>query len=227
MVNRTKLILWLPMLVVLIGGQARAEIVWGAPRGITVSETAPEQDQFAAKEFQRLYKLRTGRELQIYTHDVYKGVYIGRTTLKENPPAPPTNENQVGLRLGRGEDDEHYIQKCLQFNFDDLDAGGFAYMAKGWTTFEWALLIAGKTPDDTVQAVYCFCEDHLGLKRLKSGEFVVSDEPLKDWGPVKYVSGRPSKEDSDSALKEKAKPAVEPDPSQSSESHIPSSSAQS
>ncbi|MCL4693110.1 MAG: hypothetical protein KJ060_11445 [Candidatus Hydrogenedentes bacterium] len=182
---------------------ALSEIVWGMPpTHIVVSEQAPEQDQIAAKEFQRLYKLRTGTELKIYSQAGHKGVLIGRTTLREYPPVPPASDTP-GLQIGRGEDREHYIQKALRFNFDDLEPGGFAYMATGWV-MDYKLLIAGKTPEDTIAAVYDFCERHLGVKRLDSGEFVASEEPVKDWGAAKRVTGLRREGNADSPSSTKA-----------------------
>lgn len=205
-----KIVAELAIVIMFFTGQARAELVWGKPTHISVSENAPEQERFAAREFQRLYRLRTGTELKIYPHAGGQGVLIGRITLREYPPVPPASKNPPGLRRGRGEDREHYIQKVLQFNFDELESGGFAYMTTGWV-MDYKLLIAGKTPADTIEAVYGFCEQYLGVKRLESGEFVAADGPVKDWGPVKRVSGLPPEEKSEisATLEGQSQPEVD------------------
>lgn len=202
-----------PALSLLFAVQARALLVWGEPSGIVVSENAPEPEQMAAKEFQRLYKLRTGVELRIHHKDRENGVYIGRTTLQENPPARVSSRGTVI----QGQDLEHYIQSSLDFNFDELDSGGFAYMTAGWTS-TFRLLIAGKTPEDSISAVYHFCEKHLGLRRTESSEFKVAEEKLKDFGPLKYVAGQPPKEGAGAQPKPADKPAPQATPKVPSES---------
>jgi len=180
----------LPMLVLAFGlcASSNAELAWGKPASIVVAINAPEEEQIAAREFQRLYKLRTGEELPITNEEGGEhAVYVGRAALnierKRVEHISPDGSRRV---RGTPQKREICLERSLDFDFDTLSKDDFVYSLTGWTgTFE--MFIAGATPHATLDAVYDFCEKNLDTKRDANKDVLAHLAPFRGWSLNTFV----------------------------------------
>ena len=167
---------------------SNAELAWGKPASIVVAAHAPDEEQFAAREFQRLYKLRTGEELPITNEEGgEKAVYIGRAALnierKRVEHIRPDGSRRV---LGTPQKREICMERVLDFDFDALPKDDFVYSLTGWVgTFE--MYVAGATPHATLEAVYDFCEKNLDTKRDANKDALANLAPFRGWSLNNFV----------------------------------------
>ena len=167
---------------------AHALLQWGKPACIVVGKDAPQEEAFAAREFQRLYKVRTGEELPITNEEGSENaVYVGRAALnierKQIIHILPDGSRRALPTPGNRESS---MERVLGFDFDTLPKEDFVYRLTGWAgTFE--MHIAGATPHATLEAVYDFCEKNLDTKRDADKDALAHLSPFRGWSLDNFI----------------------------------------
>ncbi|MCC6794853.1 MAG: hypothetical protein IT366_07015 [Candidatus Hydrogenedentes bacterium] len=170
------------LLLLACAAPSYGELGWGKPAYIVVGKDAPQQERFAASEFQRLYELRTGKKLPVFNKEAGEnGVFIGRSALNsERDERKGTLPDGTQYTSGTPIKWEPQLEKDLDIDLDRVSPDFILYSLTGWTgTF--AAFILGGSPDSTVNAVYDFCEINLGIKRDADTVAASTLKPFTGW----------------------------------------------
>jgi hypothetical protein len=167
---------------------AHAHLGWGYPAYIVVGKDAPREELFAAQEFQRLYKLRSGQELPIVNEERGEhGVYIGRAALNvERKPRQGTNPDGTHWTSGIPQKWEATVEKRLKRNLDAISPSEAIYCISGLSS-TCAVLIVGGSPESTLESVYDCCEQNLGVKRDTDAETAATLHPFRGWSISDFI----------------------------------------